>query len=125
MFTPEVTMKQQTVNEAIVAALTEEMRRDARVMLFGEGVATVQPQLVQEFGRDGWNTPLSEAIIAGTAVGAAASGRGPLWHVMRRHLAMDAIVGAGKLRYMSGGQFEFPMVVLARTGAGWSIAQHP
>ncbi len=32
---------------------------------------------------------------------------------------------AGKLRYLSGGQFEFPMVVLARTGAGWTVGgQH-
>lgn len=41
-------------------------------------------------------------------------------------LAMDAIVNsAGKLRYLSGGQFEFPMVVLTMSGAGWGVgAQH-
>jgi pyruvate dehydrogenase E1 component beta subunit len=40
--------------------------------------------------------------------------------------SMDAIVNsAGKLRYLSGGQFEFPMVVLAMTGAGWAVGgQH-
>lgn len=40
--------------------------------------------------------------------------------------AMDEIVNsAGKLRYMSGGQFSFPMVVLAMTGGGWGVgAQH-
>jgi pyruvate dehydrogenase E1 component beta subunit len=40
--------------------------------------------------------------------------------------AMDEIVNsAGKLRYMSGGQFQFPMVVMAMTGAGWGVgAQH-
>jgi pyruvate dehydrogenase E1 component beta subunit len=39
---------------------------------------------------------------------------------------MEEIVNsAGKLRYISGGQFNFPMVVLAMTGGGWTVgAQH-
>jgi len=39
---------------------------------------------------------------------------------------MDEIVNsAGKLRFLSGGQFSFPMVVLAHTGAGWGVGgQH-
>jgi pyruvate/2-oxoglutarate/acetoin dehydrogenase E1 component len=41
-------------------------------------------------------------------------------------LSMDAIINsAGKLRFLSGGQFEFPMVVLTMTGAGWGVGgQH-
>src|SRR6185369_12585487 len=40
--------------------------------------------------------------------------------------AMDELVNsAGKLRYMSGGQFSFPLVTLAMTGAGCGVgAQH-
>lgn len=127
--TQEITQK-ITVNDAIHQALVEEMRRDSRVLLFGEGVATVQPQLVVEFGAARVrNTPLSEAIIAGTAVGAAASGLRPVIDMLYAPFltyAMDAIVNsAGKLRFMSGGQFEFPLVVMARTGAGWGVgAQH-
>lgn len=123
-------MPQITANDAIGQALIEEMQRDARVLIFGEGVATMQPELVKQFGVERVrNTPLSEAIIAGTAVGAAATGLRPVIDMLYAPFlayAMDAIVNsAGKLRYMSGGQFEFPLVVLAKTGAGWGVgAQH-
>src|SRR5688572_24862049 len=119
-----------SVNEAITQALAEEMRRDPRVIMFGEGVATKRRDLLQEFGAARVrNTPLSEAIIAGTAAGAAATGLRPVVDLLFAPFlaySMDAIVNsAGKLRYMSGGQFEFPMVVLAMTGGGWTVgAQH-
>jgi len=123
-------MSQITANDAVGQALAEEMRRDGRVMLFGEGVATKRHDLVREFGVERVrNTPLAEAIIAGTAVGAAASGLRPVVDLLFAPFltySMDAIVNsAGKLRYLSGGQFEFPMVVLAMTGAGWAVGgQH-
>lgn len=119
-----------TVNEALEQALAEEMRRDARVLMFGEGVATKRPALVNEFGKlRVRNTPLAESIIAGTAAGAAATGLRPVVDLLFTPFlcfAMEEIVNsAGKLRYISGGQFEFPMVVLAMTGAGWTVgAQH-
>ena len=72
-------MPQMTVNEAISLALAEEMRRDPTVVMFGEGVATKRPDLVKEFGdKRIRNTPLAEGIIAGTAVGAAATGLRPV-----------------------------------------------
>jgi acetoin:2,6-dichlorophenolindophenol oxidoreductase subunit beta len=119
-----------TVNQAIAEALAEEMRRDERVLLLGEGVATKQQALVAEFGAARVrNTPLAEAIIAGTAVGAAASGLRPVVDLLFAPFltyAMDALVNsAGKLRYLSGGQFEFPLVAMAMTGAGWAVGgQH-
>lgn len=123
-------MSEMTVNEAIALALSEEMRRDARVLVFGEGVATKRPELVQAFGAPRVrNTPLAEAIIAGTAAGAAATGLRPVVDLLFAPFltyAMDAIVNsAGKLRYLSGGQFSFPMVVMSMTGAGWAVgSQH-
>src|SRR3712207_1512451 len=113
-----MTMQQMTVNDAISSALVEEMRRDDRVLMFGEGVATKRRDLVAEFGAARVrNTPLAEGIIAGTAVGAAATGLRPVVDLLFAPFlcyAMDEIVNsAGKLRYMSGGQFSFPMVVLA------------
>lgn len=119
-----------TPHDAIGQALAEEMRRDERVILFGEGVATKRHELVAEFGTQRVrNTPLAEGIIAGTAAGAAAMGLRPVVDLLFAPfltLAMDALINsAGKLRYLSGGQFEFPMVVLAMTGAGWGVgAQH-
>lgn len=119
-----------TYNDAIGQALAEEMRRDARVLMFGEGVATKRRDLLDAFGAARVrNTPLAEAIIAGTAAGAAASGLRPVVDLLFAPfltLAMDGIINsAGKLRYISGGQFSFPMVVLAMTGSGWAVgAQH-
>lgn len=123
-------MQTLTVNDAVSQALAEEMRRDPRVLMFGEGVATKRHYLLAEFGPARVrNTPLAEAIIAGTAAGAAAMGLRPVIDLLFAPfmtLSMDAIINsAGKLRYLSGGQFEFPMVVLAMTGAGWGVgAQH-
>lgn len=119
-----------TAHEALDQALAEEMRRDSRVLMFGEGVATKRKHLLDAFGPQRVrNTPLAEGIIAGTAAGAAATGLRPVVDLLFAPFlcfAMDEIVNsAGKLRYMSGGQFAFPMVVLALTGGGWTVgAQH-
>lgn len=123
-------MRTITADEAITEALTEEMRRDPRVIMFGEGVATKGYKLVQEFGaKRVRNTPLAEGIIAGTAAGAAATGLRPVIDLLFAPFmtfAMDELVNsAGKLRFLSGGQFAFPMVTMVRTGAGWGVgAQH-
>jgi len=118
------------VNQAIGEALAEEMRRDPTVIMFGEGVATKRKDLVAEFGSQRVrNTPLAEGIIAGTAAGAAATGLRPIVDLLFAPflcLAMEEIINsAGKLRYISGGQFSFPLVAIAMTGGGWTVgAQH-
>ena len=123
-------MSEMIVNQAIGEALAEEMRRDPTVVMFGEGVATKRKDLVAEFGLQRVrNTPLAEGIIAGTAAGAAATGLRPIVDLLFAPflcLAMDEIINsAGKLRYISGGQFSFPLVAIAMTGGGWTVgAQH-
>ena len=123
-------MTQTTAYDAISQALAEEMRRDPCVLMFGEGVATKRRDLLEEFGPDRVrNTPLAEAIIAGTAAGAAAAGLRPVVDLLFAPFlsySMDALMNsAGKLRYLSGGQFKFPLVALAMTGSGWTVgAQH-
>jgi pyruvate dehydrogenase E1 component beta subunit len=123
-------MRNLTVHEAIAEALAEEMRRDPRVLMMGEGAATKRGELLAEFGAARVrNTPLAEAVIAGAAVGAAGMGLRPVIDLLFAPfmtLAMDALVnGAGKLRYLSGGQFEFPLVAMAMTGSGWCVGgQH-
>lgn len=123
-------MKILTLAEALSDGLAEEMRRDPAVLTFGEGVKVKQEALLREFGeRRVRNTPLAEGIIAGTAAGAAATGLRPVIDLLFAPFlcyAMDEIVNsAGKLRYLSGGQYKFPMVVMSMTGGGWALgAQH-
>jgi len=123
-------MLRMTVEQAIQRALHQEMQRDPRVLLMGEGVATKRRALVEEFGAERVrNTPLAEAVIMGTAVGAAASGLRPVVDLLFAPFltyAMDALVNsAGKLRYISNGQFRFPLVAMSMTGSGWCVgAQH-
>jgi pyruvate dehydrogenase E1 component beta subunit len=126
---PEIPMT-ETMNDAIERAVADEMAADPTVLMFGEGTATKRAGLRNRFGPERVrNTPLAEGIIAGTAAGAAATGLRPVIDLLFAPfltLAMDEIVNsAGKLRFLSGGQFSFPMVVLAATGAGWGVGgQH-
>lgn len=119
-----------TPDQAMAEAIAEEMRRDKAVVMFGEGVATKNQKLVEEFGRKRVrNTPLAEGIIAGTAAGAAATGLRPVIDLLFAPFltfAVEELVNsAGKLRFISGGQFSFPLVAITRTGAGWAVgAQH-
>jgi pyruvate dehydrogenase E1 component beta subunit len=123
-------MKTLTMDQAVEEALFEEMSRDSRVLAMGEGVTLTWGKCREGFGpkrvRD---TPLSEGIIAGTAVGASAMGLRPVVDMLCAPFlcyAMEEIVNsAGKLRYTSGGQFSFPLVMVAYTGVAWSFgSQH-
>jgi pyruvate/2-oxoglutarate/acetoin dehydrogenase E1 component len=122
--------------EAVRDALREEMRRDERVFLLGldigrfGGTYKATDGLWEEFGDERVrDTPLSEAAIAGAAVGAAMTGLRPVAEIMYidfTTIAMDQIVNqAAKLRYMSGGQAHIPVVFRTQEGAGRSsAAQH-
>jgi pyruvate dehydrogenase E1 component beta subunit len=73
--------------------------------------------------------PLSEASFSGAAIGAAAAGLRPvvLWrNITFAFVAFDAVINqAAKLRYMFGGQRDFPVVFLATVGGGLRLgAQH-
>ncbi|MBN1640814.1 MAG: dehydrogenase [Anaerolineae bacterium] len=121
--------------EALVEAAREEMLRDERVFIMGEDVGLyggaygATRGLFEEFGfarvKD---TPISEATIAGSAVGAAMSGLRPIAEIMYvdfTPLAMDQIANQGaKNRYMFGGKTIVPMVIRTEGGAGRSIAAH-
>ncbi len=123
---------------ALREALREEMRRDERVILLGEdigveggfgGAFTVTLGLAEEFGhRRVIDTPISEAAIAGVAIGAALAGLRPVADVQYGDflfLAMDQLANhAAKLRYMSGGKLQVPMVMRAPVGATTRGAQH-
>jgi pyruvate/2-oxoglutarate/acetoin dehydrogenase E1 component/TPP-dependent pyruvate/acetoin dehydrogenase alpha subunit len=121
--------------EAIRDALREEMKRDPAVFVMGEDVGLyggaygATRGLHAEFGSERVrDTPISEAVIGGAAVGAAMAGMRPVAEIMYidfTPLAMDQIANQGaKNRYMFGGKTTVPMVIRTEGGAGRSIAAH-
>ncbi len=114
------------------------MKNDETVFLAGEGVGVSIHQdpnaathgLLEKFGPQRVkDTPVSEAAIAGLAVGAACMGLRPVVEIMFFPfitLASDMLVNhAGKLRYMSGGKSSFPLTVRIRAGVGFGAgSQH-
>jgi len=120
---------------ALREALAEEMRRDDRVFVFGEDVElgyafTVCKGLIEEFGPDRVrDTPICEQTIVGIAVGASMMGMRPVAEIQfcdLLPLCMDQMCNqAAKLRYMSGGQVSFPLVIRSPAGKwGGFAAQH-
>ncbi|MGQ9660887.1 MAG: alpha-ketoacid dehydrogenase subunit alpha/beta [Kiritimatiellia bacterium] len=120
---------QLTYRDAIKEALFEEMLRDNRVILYGEDVADyggafkVTKGLLEAFGRQRvFNTPISEAAICGTAVGAAMRGLRPVAELMYMDFALmasDQIANqAAKWHYMSGATVEIPLVYRVSVGGG-------
>jgi 2-oxoisovalerate dehydrogenase E1 component len=118
-----------TYRDALREALVEEMLRDGRVIHYGEDLADyggafkLTKGLLEAFGRERvFNTPISEACICGTAVGAAMVGARPVVELMYMDFALmasDQIANqAGKWHFMSGGQVEIPLVIRASVGAG-------
>ena len=109
-----------TVNQALTAALREEMMRDSRVVLFGEAATSRVRELQDHFGRDRVrNTPCAQALIAGTALGAAISGLRPILDLVFAPVSMAALINqTTQLHCTSGKRFDFPIVVLASIGEG-------
>ncbi len=129
-------MAKMRMNQAVVAALADEMRENPAVMLMGEDIAVAggpfktSDGLLEEFGplrvRD---TPISEMGFTGAAVGASAMGLRPVVEIMFVEflgVALDALVTeAAKFRYLSKGQVHCPMVVRCTVGSGLGFgSQH-
>ena len=129
-------MREIQFREALREAMNEEMRRDDRVYLMGEEVAEyngaykVSQGMLDEFGPERiLDTPITELGFAGLGVGSAMNGLRPIVEFMTFNfslVAIDQIINsAAKMKYMSGGQFNIPMVFRGPTGnAGMLSAQH-
>src|SRR5512136_3229285 len=122
-------MARITMREAISQAMWEEMEVDPNVFILGEEVGVwggsyaVTKGFYDHFGGERVrDTPIAEAVIVGSAIGAALTGLRPLAELMTINFAfaaMDHIVNeAAKLHYMFGGQFILPLVIRAVTGGG-------
>ena len=120
-------MREITFQRALEEAVAEEMRRDPRVITMatdftGDPTAEFGPERVRY-------TPISEAVLTGMGLGAAGSGFRPVVHwrmVTFSFVAMDQVVNqASKIRYMFGGQADFPVTYRCTTGGGMGLAaQH-
>ncbi|HPE98959.1 MAG TPA: pyruvate dehydrogenase complex E1 component subunit beta, partial [Chitinophagales bacterium] len=129
-------MREIRYREALREAMSEEMRKDASIVLMGEEVAEyngaykVSQGMLDEFGPDRViDTPISELGFAGIAVGASMNGMRPIVEFMTFNfavLALDQIVNAAaKMMAMSAGQFTCPIVFRGPSGsAGQLGAQH-
>jgi len=122
-------MRELTYADALREALREEMLRDPNVILLGEeigvfqGVYKVTRGLLEEFGPERVrDTPISEAAIAGAAVGLALAGLKPVAEIMYMDflpICMDQLATqAAKMRFMSGGQLKVPLVLRTQYSLG-------
>lgn len=126
-------MRQIQFREALREAMNEEMRRDETIYLMGEEVAEydgaykVSQGMLAEFGAKRIiDTPIAELGFAGISVGAAMNGLRPIVEFMTFNfslVAIDQIINnAAKMRQMSGGQLNIPIVFRGPTGSAGQLA---
>ena len=122
-------MPEMTYLQAISDGLREEMRADESVFCLGEdigafgGAFKITDGFIEEFGEDRvWDTPLAEAAIIGTAVGAAIEGMRPVCEMQFADFiscGFDQLVNvAAKMHYRQG--LSVPMTVRLPSGGGFS-----
>jgi pyruvate dehydrogenase E1 component beta subunit len=128
-------MKRMTMVQALNNALDLMLAENEKVFLLGEDIGHmggdfgVTRGLFDKYGpRRVRDTPLSEAAIIGTAVGAAMVGMRPVPEIMFADFlgtCYDQIVNnAAKMHYMFDGQFKAPIVIRAAAGGGFGGGPH-
>lgn len=126
-------MKTIQFREAICEAMSEEMRRDETVYLIGEEVAEyngaykASKGMLDEFGaKRVIDSPIAELGFAGISVGAAMNGNRPIVEFMTFNFSLvgidQVINNAAKMRQMSGGQINIPIVFRGPTGSAGQLA---
>ncbi len=122
--------------EAVRAAMIEEMERDERVYLIGEevgayqGAYKVSEGMLERFGpKRVSDAPITESGFTGMSIGAAMVGLRPIVEFMTWNfsaVAFDQILNnAAKIRQMSGGQLNIPIVFRAPNGSARQVgSQH-
>lgn len=119
--------------EAICEAMSEEMRRDENIYLMGEEVAEyngaykASKGMLDEFGaKRVIDTPIAELGFAGIGVGSAMNGLRPIVEFMTFNFSLvgiDQIINnAAKMKQMSGGQFNIPIVFRGPTASAGQLA---
>ncbi|MCC9042764.1 pyruvate dehydrogenase complex E1 component subunit beta [Myroides sp. M-43] len=118
--------------EAVCEAMSEEMRHDESIYLIGEEVAEyngaykASKGMLDEFGpKRVIDAPIAELGFAGIAVGSAMNGNRPIVEFMTFNFSLvgiDQIINnAAKMRQMSGGQFNIPIVFRGPTASAGQL----
>ena len=126
-------MREIQFREALREAMVEEMRKDDRIFLMGEEVAEyngaykASKGMLDEFGpKRVIDTPISELGFAGVAIGSTMTGNRPIVEYMTFNFSLvgiDQIINnAAKIRQMSGGQFNCPIVFRGPTASAGQLA---
>lgn len=128
--------RELTYVEALREGLRQVMEKDKSVFLLGEDIGVyngafgVTAGLLEEFGEERVrDTPISEAVIAGTCLGAALTGMRPVGEIMFMDfvaLSLEQLaLQAAKVRFMFGGKAKAPFVLRMPAGSGTgAAAQH-
>lgn len=123
-------MTRQTFQQACVAGIAEEMRRDPDVFVMGEDIGAFGGPLHSNLGLwdefGGQNrvidTPISEGTFVGAGVGAALQGKRPVVDIMFMEFLGLVVhqfgLDGGAIHYYSGGKATVPLVVRAKYGVG-------
>jgi pyruvate dehydrogenase E1 component beta subunit len=116
--------------QAIESAISKSMEEDENIIILGEDVHGLRPNLYARFGSKRiMPTPISESAFVGAAVTAAMAGLRPIVEIMIVDfigVAMDAILNhAAKIHYFSGNKWKVPLVIRTACGGGYGDAgQH-
>lgn len=132
---PETKVRKTSFTQALNSALDLAMDRYPEMFLIGEDIAEmggdfgVTRKLLAKYGPERVrDTPLSEAAIIGTCVGAAMVGMRPVAEIMFADFlgeCYDQIVNnAAKVHYMFDGQFTAPLVIRTACGGGFGGGPH-
>ena len=125
-------MTKKTFREVIAEAMSEEMRRDESIYLMGEEVAEyngaykASKGMLDEFGpKRIIDTPIAESGFSGIGVGSAMNGNRPIIEFMTFNfslVAIDQIINnAAKMRQMTGGQWNVPIVFRGPTASAGQL----
>jgi len=128
-------MAELSIVEAVQCALARAMREDESVLVLGEdvgidgGVFRATEGLLQHFGENRvFDTPLSEALLAGLGVGLGAQGFRPVIEFQFMgfiYPALDQVVNhLGRLRNRTRGRLSCPVVLRAPFGGGIHAPEH-
>jgi len=129
-------MAELSYRDAVAYGIAQEMRRDPDLVFLGEdvgaagGVFKTTVGLLDEFGPERVrDTPISEQAILGAAAGAAMTGIPVIAEIMFSDflaVCWDIVANEiAKVRYMSNGQVNMPIVIRTANGAGSRFgAQH-